>query len=229
MPNWVVNRVTVTGSEEDIERFKALVTSDESVFDFNRIKPMPKELNIVSGGIEHLCIDAYLKSRKTEAKSIEEFLEEINLPDWFKPDGKDHGVVFDRQTGPGGLGDIIAYGEVYCALKERYGATSWYDWCVRNWGTKWYADDASIESESPTQLQYRFETAWNVPVEIYQALAEMFPDIDMHILFADEALGINCGTVEATGGAVETYWHGDFEFACEVWGYDPKEMHVMYA
>jgi hypothetical protein len=44
MANWTSNHVMVYGSEDEIRHFKACVTGDDSPFDFNRILPMPAEL-----------------------------------------------------------------------------------------------------------------------------------------------------------------------------------------
>jgi hypothetical protein len=44
MATWISNDVTVYGSQEEIMDFKAMVASDESLLDFNRIVPVPHEL-----------------------------------------------------------------------------------------------------------------------------------------------------------------------------------------
>ena len=43
MPNWTTNYVTFEGSKEKIIELKELFASDERVFDFNKILPMPEE------------------------------------------------------------------------------------------------------------------------------------------------------------------------------------------
>ena len=45
MPNWCWNRVAVSGSEEDMKKLKEHVSSEESEFDFDKIIPMPKDIN----------------------------------------------------------------------------------------------------------------------------------------------------------------------------------------
>ena len=52
----------------------------------------------------------------------------------------------------------------------------WYDWNVRNWGTKWDVavshndeyPDTELTDESETFLAYRFNTAWSPPTEAIQ-------------------------------------------------------------
>tara|TARA_Y100001937_G_C7118834_1_gene331511 strand:- start:692 stop:1135 length:444 start_codon:yes stop_codon:yes gene_type:complete len=43
MPNWTQNHVAFEGSKEKIIELKELFASDERVFDFNKILPMPKD------------------------------------------------------------------------------------------------------------------------------------------------------------------------------------------
>ena len=44
MPNWCSNRVSVRGPHADVETFRTFVASDRSLFDFNKVVPMPEEL-----------------------------------------------------------------------------------------------------------------------------------------------------------------------------------------
>lgn len=43
MPNWTQNHVAFEGSKEKIIELKEFFASDEKVFDFNKILPMPEE------------------------------------------------------------------------------------------------------------------------------------------------------------------------------------------
>jgi hypothetical protein len=67
-------------------------------------------------------------------------------------------------------------------LLAKYGATNWYDWCCKNWGTKWnacHAEDYEPEIDEwkgeIEQVTYRFDTAWGPPEPICKALREEFP------------------------------------------------------
>jgi len=44
MPNWCENKVEVFGSEEDMKKFKEFVSDGDSLFSFQKIKPIPEEL-----------------------------------------------------------------------------------------------------------------------------------------------------------------------------------------
>jgi len=45
MPNWCFNRVTVFGEPEEIAAFRTFVEGPTSKFDFDKIKPVPRELD----------------------------------------------------------------------------------------------------------------------------------------------------------------------------------------
>jgi hypothetical protein len=47
----------------------------------------------------------------------------------------------------------------------------WYDWRIKNWGTKWDATLLQASRKKDTATLY-FETAWSPPIEIYRVLEE---------------------------------------------------------
>ena len=57
-------------------------------------------------------------------------------------------------------------------LISKYGADNWYSWSIENWGTKWNAIDTEVEQRDGT-LIYRFNTAWDAPRNIAEALLRM--------------------------------------------------------
>jgi hypothetical protein len=58
---------------------------------------------------------------------------------------------------------------------EECGHTDWYGWSVENWGTKWNSYDFCLVSQDPDKLVIRFDTAWSVPMPIFQKLLELHP------------------------------------------------------
>jgi len=47
----------------------------------------------------------------------------------------------------------------------------WYDWRIKNWGTKWDATIVSASRKKDTVTMY-FETAWAPPIKVYKVLEE---------------------------------------------------------
>ena len=55
---------------------------------------------------------------------------------------------------------------------EKYGYTTWYEFCINEWGTKWdiVAQDAELDEG---ELRISFDTAWSPPLEAYDKLRDM--------------------------------------------------------
>ncbi|NDA95661.1 MAG: hypothetical protein EBY03_05945 [Actinobacteria bacterium] len=70
----------------------------------------------------------------------------------------------------------------------------WYDWNVRNWGTKWDVavhdndkyPDTELHEESTTVLGYKFNTAWSPPIEAITKLSEQYPSLEMNLIATEE-------------------------------------------
>ena len=62
------------------------------------------------------------------------------------------------------------------ALVAKYGYSSWYDFCVANWGTKW--DVGGDDYGTPTitedgKMIAGFDSAWSPPITAMERLVEM--------------------------------------------------------
>lgn len=88
-------------------------------------------------------------------------------------------------------------------------APRWYQWQIENWGTKWNAYDLSRKRyyDYPADTNYDirtstivFDTAWNTPRPVFDALFAKFPDLTFEIHYADEAIGENCGIIRGKSG-----------------------------
>jgi hypothetical protein len=75
-----------------------------------------------------------------------------------------------------------------------FSGNDWYNWNVRNWGTKWdvavhnneqYSDTELME-ESETSLAYRFNTAWSPPLPAIQKLSFDYPTLDITLSYQEE-------------------------------------------
>ena len=91
------------------------------------------------------------------------------------------------------LQEIYKIGEMYVGYEKEFGAKDWYDWSIKNWGTKWNAYYTSVSMLSDTTAEIDFDTAWSGVPDIILKLIEMFPSLKFEYLFADEDMGYNCG------------------------------------
>ena len=181
MPNYVTNILTINESEERVKEFLNAVKGEKSSFDFNKIIPMPEELDIDSGSSGESGMRFLLGNKSALDRYGENMREKA-----------------------------IRLGAKYLVNIALYGAKDWYDWRRVNWGTKWNACDIDVDGN-----QIRFDTAWSAPEPVYRKIAEMFPDYNIEIVYADEDCGYNagrfliedgeCTLYEEEGGSDEAY------------------------
>lgn len=62
---------------------------------------------------------------------------------------------------------------------------NWYNYNNREWGTKWDASDACLNSDTETSLSYSFSTAWSPP-SVFTALSEQYPDSTITLWYEEE-------------------------------------------
>lgn len=90
-------------------------------------------------------------------------------------------------------------------IEERlkFNGDNWYDWNVRNWGTKWdvgvrdnedYPETELVEEWSD-RLIYRFNTAWSPPLPAIETLSTQYPNVEFNLSYEEE-----------------TGWGGEVEF-----------------
>lgn len=134
--------------------------------------------------------------------------------------GEDGGIEFDFNTIVE-MPEHIFRGSLGQKERELFGDDNWYDWSVRNWGTKWNACASYIEDikkqDGVYQTVVHFDTAWNAPHPIFERLAKLYKKLDFEIVYADEGIEENCGALTITDGEIidNGYSEDIFEY---IWG-----------
>ena len=59
------------------------------------------------------------------------------------------------------------------AMVAKYGFSSWYDWSINNWGTKWDFSLENVEREDANTVTAAFDSAWAPPIEAYVKLCAL--------------------------------------------------------
>lgn len=75
-----------------------------------------------------------------------------------------------------------------------FAGNNWYDWNVRNWGTKWDVavsdeekyKDTELTEEGDGFLSYRFNTAWSPSFNGVAKLSEQYPDVKFTLSYEEE-------------------------------------------
>ena len=75
-----------------------------------------------------------------------------------------------------------------------------YEWCIANWGTKWFARGPEVsrhnvwqEEDGPEllQVEINFATAWSPPTPIIQRAGELFPDLHFELRYFESGAAFN--------------------------------------
>jgi hypothetical protein len=78
-----------------------------------------------------------------------------------------------------------------------FASDHWYDWNVRNWGTKWDVAVSSVDTHPDTTVEdtvngenhvvhYNFQTAWSRPMPALLKLSEQYPDLLFTLSYEEE-------------------------------------------
>lgn len=185
MPNHITNRLRFNSNQlEEIKDFVSSVGEDGIIpFDFNKIIPMPEELNIESSskGDDALFL--------ITGKHPNQFMKDKNLKK-LKDD-------FDKMS-DSKKKEFLEIGQKYYNNIIKYGHTNWYDWSIANWGTKWNA--YNFDFFEPAENEIWFQTAWSSPLRVIQKLSNLFPKIEIELTYADEDIGSNTGIITFKNG-----------------------------
>ena len=185
MPNYCMNRLELSGDKTDIEKLLDFVGSKESVFDFNKIKPLPPSIrNTERGSLsfasEAVCL--YLKEGKIN-NHLKWLMERNNVTE--------EELSAKIKTWEAEKRVNLSLGYRIIENRKLYdGCGDWYEWCIVNWGTKWEACDLELSDGIIT-----FETAWSPATPIVEKLATSFPMLTFTYKYFEPGIslaGMNC-------------------------------------
>ena len=84
--------------------------------------------------------------------------------------------------------------EVKTPDAQSAGDRHWFQWCSRNWGTKWPASNFEGRRINNDTYDCRFGTAWTTPHPVILALTTAYPTLKGVTASYDYTIG--CGEVE---------------------------------
>ena len=202
MPNNITNQITFGSDSVSLAAFQQMLHDVRmegqplGSFDFNKLLPMPKELDMEAGtrtdrGLKlvqeyhHALADL---ERQKPALTPEEYAANLRQCKGLYRKKR----MADPEAWS--LGEK-AYGNI-----QRFGSPTWYEWCNRNWGTKWNAYGfPPLEQNSDTM---EFYTAWASVPKIISVLSRKYPEQTITYRWADEDIGHNVGEFTIKDGAV---------------------------
>lgn len=231
MANYIKNIITLSGDKQKINQMFKDIQNDElgiGTVDFNKIIPMPETLNIEAGsrtdnGLKHYkefivecVVECLVDIKETDISKIS---------DQVPTEAEKTYLIRHTDIKP----DDWELGKTAWNNIQKYGAPTWHEWCINNWGTKWNAFGYDCVDCS-TEESLCFLTAWSAPDPVIEKLSAMYPDVTLEHEYADEDIGANCGRkCYLNGECTESYYpessEEGIEFACYIWGYDPDEYY----
>lgn len=242
MPNYVINKVTC----DDMDELKKLLLNKDENVDFNIVIPRPEELDITSGSHSYDIPSRYFHTEEAERKlakqrriignvleilynntmTQKEFVKTVMADEklikkikafkgWYSRKSKNIKYAMKKKELTETLENYI---KGFFNIK-RYGERDWYDWSIKNWGTKWNAGDTVVYSDF-----IEFQTAWSTPIPVFVELSKRLKNVEINVDYADEDIGSNCGSLLIINGNVHQFEPDNpREFACNMWGYDYAE------
>lgn len=192
MPNWTTNIIKC--KIENLLKFLTITPEGKWSFDFNKLIPMPKELDLESGTEEYDAIACYFlavdEQEKVHIKQIlssrslfrgvsrtymDEYLEIIRLLNCRdKYDGE-----YPEE--------LVELGKKCVSNIDKYGHPTWWEWTRENWGTKWnVGTEVDVSINEYIEACVSFETAWCVPMGIVKKYAELCTDDEFHWEYRNE-------------------------------------------
>lgn len=92
-----------------------------------------------------------------------------------------------------------------------------YEWCCSNWGTKWNAMDALVDIDKHGgAVTIEMDTAWSPPIPVIAKMAEMFPKLNISMLYEEAGMGFAGGVWFENGELVDSEEH-NLEMEEEEW------------
>lgn len=214
--------VLVSGNNEVINTIIRNHFNASKTMDFSSIVPMPEAIEESRQTPDRAKGEWLMENDILAQNHILRLASEKNIPLMCDQHKMTHGdfLALALDVDP----EMVFEGLDAARCREYYGASSWYDWSIKNWGTKWNASDGDYDiiksDDDLCELHAGFLTASTPATPILETLAEMYPEatITHHFLAQD---GGEAGTEVYTKGHLISRSEHDWTwFAASHFGYE---------
>jgi hypothetical protein len=183
MPNWVYNSMSVSGKTEDLLAFADKASKQ---YETQWLTPSWKWDEETQKNI----------SIPEEERVVEKKLSgenPISFWNFVRPADEELPYYYGHKIKPEDVKDPSLSQEERLAKALTFTGSDWYDWNIRNWGTKWDTSDACLDTDLTTltvggvgTLSYSYQTAWSVPEPVMTAMVEQHPELTFHFWSEEE-------------------------------------------
>jgi hypothetical protein len=126
-------------------------------------------------------------------------INEGKFCDFAKPVPKELHIVAGR-VGADDNPEQIALEAAEKANLEKYGYSTWYEFCVNEWGTKWDVDPYDKveydDQHDKNGVTFGFDSAWAPPCGVYEALIDQ--GYTVRAYYYESGMGF-CGIYDENG------------------------------
>jgi hypothetical protein len=206
MPNWCSNHVSIFGDKDQLTALILAAAGDDTDFSISNLFPCPQSLRDAAAGSDEVFYDIVYGD-------LSKLAGYAWIPDEIKGD-RDALLTFvaNRQgyhAGKGiGIADLIKYN------LETYGAKNWYEWCIKNWGTKWDVEGAGGRN-GDDHASYTFDSAWGPPREAFIEISKNFPGLTFDLEYYEPGMCF-CGRLEIQNGEMLSDCYDEFHSSSDV-------------
>jgi hypothetical protein len=181
MPNWVYNNVSVSGKKDDLIAFANKASQQHET---QWLSP-----DWVRGE------DGTNTRVPEEERTIEiEMSDKTPISFWnfIRPTDEELPYYFGNLVKEEDKPDPDATLDERMAKAMTFSGSGWYDWNVREWGTKWDANDENgdfpdlDDLKEHDSISYRFSTAWSIPTPVFEAMVKQHPELDFDFSSEEE-------------------------------------------
>ena len=130
--------------------------------------------------------DMAVTGSSKEINKLENFLDRGNTPfdfNLFIPYPENFAIL-DAQRA-----ELEDQGIPWSQLPKDGFNSGGYEWCLKNWGTKWNASNCEKERTSDTTMSFWFETANSAPDPVIKRMSELFPSLTFELNYEVEGYG----------------------------------------
>lgn len=159
--------------------------------DFEKIVPMAEDLNIEAGNMESAAIEYVIRECCGKVYLGRSYYTGEAI--------KARAKILDKAEEEIGREELIEKGLRYITNIARHGYSTWHDWRIENWGTKWNAFDTEVIDKDTV----KFSTATATPETILRKLSMQRPDTVLEITWASDDVWGEAGHATMTDGFAE--------------------------